>query len=94
MLGMQSPAVDPALAVQVKYHHLLLPTSQLIPANEQASDYACLNDSAQSGTKVWNSRGEFQQLCSVLSMRTAAVTQCLLYDEGIWFRVLLLAGLV
>ena len=94
MLGMQSTDVDPALAVQVKYHHLLLANIPTDAASEQASNYACLNDSAQSGTKVWNSRGEFQQLCSVLSMRAAAVTQCLLYDEGIWFRVLLLEGLV
>jgi len=94
MLGMQSPAVDPALAVQVKYHHLLLAKIQTYAASEHASNHACLNDSAQSGTKVWNSRGEFQHYCSVLSIRTAAVTQCLLYDEGIWFRVLLLVGLV
>jgi len=94
MLGMQSTAVDPALAVQVKYHHLLLSNIPTDAASEQASNHACLNDSAQSGTKVWNNRGEFQLLCSVLSMITAAVTQCLLYDEGIWFRVLLLVGLV
>jgi hypothetical protein len=47
MLGMQSTAVDPALAVQVKYHHLLLSNIPTDAASEQASNHACLNDSAQ-----------------------------------------------
>ena len=47
MLGMQSPAFDPALAVHVKYHHLLLANIPTYAASEQASNHACWNDSAQ-----------------------------------------------